>query len=232
MTTVQLINRTKIVRVRETRFAALVPALIESNKHLADDWGPDVLADFVYVSKSELESAPDRKIYLLDTSDQAGDLGYHEDGTGVPESKIFVLDDLRYHAQISVTVDHEAKEMQVNPFVNRTAVIDGVIYAMESCDPTEADDFGYPVQTRHGTFQMSDHVLPWYFGFANGGSGPGKFDYMGHLTAGVPALLAGGYQLWTKDGSGWNTTTARFADGSVSYRSMKPFGRQHRIAGG
>ena len=228
MTTVQLVNRTKLVRVREARFAALLPALAESNKHLVEDWGADVACDFAYISKSESVVAAERKIYLLDTSDQSGDLGYHEDDTGVPESKIFVLDDLRYHAQISVTIDHEHKEMQVNPFINRTVEIAGVVYAMEACDPVEADEFGYAVSTPGGVFQMSDHVLPFYFGYTDGTRSQ-QFDFTGHLTAGVPALIAGGYQLSMRDGV-WTTTARRYGDGSMSYRAFRADGRQHRIA--
>jgi len=153
-------------------------------------------------------------VRLLDRSDQAGDLGYHEDDGGNPESRIFVADVERYAASLSVTLSHEILEMLADPLTTRVFPLpDGRSAACEVCDPVEDDNLGYPI----GGVQVSDFVTPAYFGQSSG-----PLDFQKHLAGVCPTLTAGGYQLvYDPASEAWNTITARRADGSFGWRFLR-----------
>lgn len=223
MVDVVLVNR--YPRIRDTRWANLVPALQEQvSKHFAPIWGTDANIGFCGIHDKPNPAA--WKVWLLSSSDTPGDLGYHEDDTGTPESKIFVADDLKYGAEISVTVSHEILEMLGDPTADKTVTLVGKIVALEMCDAVEADEDGPTV----GGFRLSNFVYPARFGMTNPSGVPAdQYDYMDLLKRPFPAVRPGGYDLWS-DGTNWHTTAARFADGSLSYRSYKPDGRSSRRA--
>jgi hypothetical protein len=108
-------------------------------------------------------------LILLDTSDQAGALGYHEDveGTTVPVSEVFVQTAREDGVSATEVASHEALEMLVDPDVNkvRTARYDGKLYIMEVCDPVQgcSYDIGAPEGRKTGTL-VSDFYLPAGFG--------------------------------------------------------------------
>src|SRR4051812_39526967 len=58
---------------------------------------------------------------FLDTSDEAGALGYHDlTNDGLPIGKMFAKTDLQYGALPSVTFSHEALEMLADPNLDQT----------------------------------------------------------------------------------------------------------------
>lgn len=223
MTEIVLVNR--YPRIRDTRWASLVPALQEQvSKHFAPIWGAD--ANLSFCGLHDQPNATFWKVWLLNKSDDPGALGYHEDDTGIPESKIFVGDDLEYGAEISVTVSHEILEMLGDPTAQKTVMLDGKIVALEVCDAVEADEDGPMV----GGFRLSNFVYPARFRMQNpSGVDPNQYDYMKLLRGPFPVVRPGGYDLWS-DGHTWHTTAARFSDGRLSYRSFKPEGRSSRRA--
>ncbi len=219
MPNIALINRTP--RIRDAPFARLLPALqAQVNEDVAPHWMTEMTILHL-VGRKEQPDPTHWKIWLLGTSDIAGDLGCHEDDTGIPEAKIFTEDDMRYGAEISVTISHELIEMLVNPRIDQLVNIGGVQYVREACDAVEADGDGY-LKLDH---RMSNFVLPSYF--QPGSAGP--WDFRSLLSGSCPAKRPGGYVLSFHDGA-WHTDARRYADGTMSHRASKPFGRTARVA--
>lgn len=114
----------------------------------------------------------------------AGALGYHSLENGVPVAKVLVKTIQKYGEPVSVTAAHEVAELLTDPGVNLLAFANsGVIYAVENCDATQAEEFLVD------GIQMSNFVTPaWFDGFRSSG----KFDYLNTLSK--PFQLApGGY---------------------------------------
>ena len=131
---------------------------------------------------------------ILDDSDQAGALGYHDlTPDGLPLGKVFAGTDLKVGNSWSVTASHELLEMLADPNINLTVLVQtnsqtaGTLYAYEVCDACEADNLGYKI----GDVLVSDFVLPsWFESFR-----PSKstlFDHQGKITEPLQ-LLPGGY---------------------------------------
>ncbi len=146
---------------------------------------------------------------ILDDSDTAGALGYHDDSSpwGQPRLKVFAKTDQAYGLSPSITLSHEVCEAVVDPWISSAwQTSDTEFYAMEVCDPCEADALGYPI----GGVMVSDFVLPAWF--MPGSSGP--FTCVGSRIAdgiqpGPPAITtplgiaAGGYMSIFTSGKGW-----------------------------
>ncbi len=221
---IQIINRT--TRIRDARFGAALPGLQTwVSRDFAPKWGADAVLSLV--GRAQQPDPAAWKVWLLDRSDQPGDLGYHEDDTGLPESKIFVEDDVRYGAEITVTVSHELGEMLADPLTTRLSptMPDGRRYAIEPCDPTEADEDGTIIEG----IRVSNAVTPRYFGLENA-DGTDALDLYGRVTAPVPFVTAGGYLLWIDSSNAWHNTMQRYADGTLSIRAIRGGGRVARRA--
>lgn len=128
-----------------------------------------------------------RTIEILDTSDQAGALGYHYDDKGNSILRIFAKTDLQYGYDWRVTFMHEVFEdladsscllasQDPSPTKNE-------FYGFETGDPVEADKFALVYQG----VPISDFVLPaWFTG------DPGPYDY-GRFCSMPLQVLSGGY---------------------------------------
>lgn len=221
MTVIQIINRTR--RVRDARWQHMMAPLQEQITHdFQPKWG--IGGTLTFVGRKQNPDPALWKLWLLDNSDEPGDLGYHSDDTGVPEGKVFVEDDLRYGAEITVTVSHEMLEMLADPLATKmTKAVGGISYAIEVCDPVEADSDGYLI----ADVRVSNFVTPHYFGLPNA-DGSKLFDQRGLLAKPVPAMLPGGYQLWFN--GTYHSTMARYEDGTLSQRAIRSEGRATRRA--
>jgi hypothetical protein len=184
-----------IALIRETSLLtdALVQALVPALQTQVDrDWlphWPGCGATVIFVPPGQMIPGDAWQLALLNTSDEAGALGYHDTtATGLPCGIVAVGDCVRDKLNWNVTVSHELLEMLGDPEITavRQATIDGVTYdyAYESCDACEGDDFAYNV----GGHMMSDFVLPAWFDM----SAPGPYDFRGLIKAPL-ALLSGGY---------------------------------------
>lgn len=86
---------------------------------------------------------------LLDTSDIAGALGYHDaNAQGIPQCKTFIKTAKNSGAQWSATLDHEILEMLTDTWGMESFFQDFTsgmkrLVAKEICDMTEADKYGY-----------------------------------------------------------------------------------------
>lgn len=213
--TIAVINSSSVVSDADA--ANVITALqIQVSNHFAPAWGVD--ATLVSVKKGQIPPAGSWWLVILDNSDQAGALGYHDvTAEGLPMGKVFAGTDKQYGNLWSVTASHELLEMLGDPSINRCAQSnDGNFYAFENCDAVEADELGYFVG---GQVKVSDFVLPPWFG----NLGDSKMDYCGHLTEPFQ-LAAGGYiSVWTPQ-SGWSMVTADKATHKTLFGLRAPVG--------
>lgn len=142
--------------------------------------------------------------YILDHTDQAGALGYHDDLNGVPILKVFAADDQKYGVSISVDLSHEVLETLTDPLCNQAAQVgNSTFWAQEVCDACEDDRYAYPVTLGSAApVMVSDFVLPaWFTG------DPGPYSYRGNIKQPFQ-LLPGGYiGEWTPQ-RGWSQRVA------------------------
>jgi hypothetical protein len=187
----------------------VVPALqTQVHRDFAPAWGIDAELNFVPHGK---RPAPNTWwLAVLDNSDQAGALGYHDiTRQGLPLGKVFAKSDMQFGLQWSVTASHELLEMLADPDINLTAFVQkdmehGRLFAYEVCDAVEADELGYQIDG----VQVSDFVFPsWFESFRK--SNGTQFDYC-KLVKEPFQLLKGGYigVYDVNGGGGWVQLTA------------------------
>src|SRR5262249_55064263 len=115
-------------------------------------------------SQPKKPSAQSWWIAVLDDSDVADALGYHDvTKAGLPVGKVFAKTDLQAGSSVSATLSHELCEMHGDPDINLIAFVEtgphAGMYAYETADPVEADDLGLRID---GVL-LSDFVYPSYF---------------------------------------------------------------------
>jgi hypothetical protein len=157
--------------------------------------------------------------HVLDDSDQAGALGYHElKPQGFPEGFVFARTTQEAGDPWTTTLSHEILEQLLDPYANwgTQAQLGGqtVLVALEDADPVEGDS--YPING----VAVSNFVLPAWFA----GTG-GKVDYLGKLSRGL-SLDAGGYIAYTADGVNWQQLTGRHT--AERHKGAPPFTRRAR----
>ena len=214
---IAVMNSSTVVTDDEVK--KLIPALqTQVTRDFGPVWGLD--AGLRFVSGKSKPSPKEWWLAILDNSDQAGALGYHDLTTeGLPLSKVFAKSDMQYGEQWSVTASHELLEMLADPNINLTVFEEtgsgGRLYAYEVCDACEAEDFGYKI----GDILVSDFVYPsWFESFRKTGT---QFDYMNKIKKPFQ-LLKGGYigVYDVNSGSGWTQLTAD----KNNFRSRPPVG--------
>jgi hypothetical protein len=172
-------------------------AVLVLQKQVTNDfapvWGRD--ADLSFVPRHGKPAADVWWLVLLDTSDQATELGYHDlTVDGLPLGKAFVLTDQQAGLQWTVTVSHELLEMLGDPDINLWAFPHpdaqaDRLFAYETCDACEADALGYVID---GTL-VSDFLYPaWFESFRLPGSS--QFDRQSHIQEPFQ-IPPGGYAL-------------------------------------
>jgi hypothetical protein len=203
---IAIINASNTLKDDEVK--AAVPAFQKQVRNdFAPAWGVD--ADLVFVKRNDKPPAGAWWLVLLDNSDQAGALGYHDLTTdGLPLGKVFAATDKQYGYQWTVTVSHELLEMLVDPDINLTAGLERQnhpprFYSYEVCDACEADNYGYKIDN----VLVSDFVYPaWFEGFRKKNST--QFDHGKRITAPFQLLKGGYISYYDANGSGWTQTTA------------------------
>jgi hypothetical protein len=214
---VSVINSSTAVTDAEAQ--AAVPDLqTQVSRDFAPAWGID--ATLAFVPQGAAPAPGSWWLVILDNSDVAGALGYHDvTDQGLPLGKVFAGTDKQNNLSWTVTTSHELLEMLADPEINLTVFVQpsantGTLYAYEACDACESDSLGYLI----GGTQVSDFVFPAYFESSRP-PGSTQFDQQQKLSAPVPALLPGGYigAYDVTTGTGWHQITARAAQ-SVGVR--------------
>ncbi|PWT74586.1 MAG: hypothetical protein C5B60_06510 [Chloroflexi bacterium] len=181
-------------------------------------WGID--ADLTYMPAKSKPPAGSWWLVILDDSDQAGALGYHDlTQEGLPLGKVFAKSDKEVGDKWSVTASHELLEMLADPDINLTALVEnsetkGRLYAYEVCDACEADNDGYDIDG----VRVSNFVYPaWFESFRKQGST--QFDHGKQIDAPFK-LRPGGYigVFDIKSGTGWAQI---YGSKAMTYR-MRP----------
>jgi hypothetical protein len=166
---------------------------------------------------------------ILDDSDQAGALGYHDlTPDGLPIGKVFAASDLKAGTSWSVTTSHELLEMLADPNINLSILVQnvsttGTLYAYEVCDACEDDSFGYKINN----ILVSDFVYPaWFENFRPQGT---QFDRMNQIQNPLD-LLPGGYigVFNIAEGSGWQQHTAEKHPMNLRHRGHVGSRRERR----
>lgn len=217
---IQLALMNRSTTLKDAEVAAAAPAFdLQIQRDVAPAWG--INAKLTFYAKGQIPPANAWQVLVLDNSDQAGALGYHDlTPAGYPLSKVFAATDKAFKLSWTVTTSHEICEMLVDPDCVLAAQInDTTFVAYELCDPVEADRFGYLI---NGVL-VSDFVLPSYFQPA----AHKPFDFMNRLTRPL-TLLPGGYlSLWTPKG-GW---AQKNADAAPGVTSRAQFSTRHLMRG-
>jgi hypothetical protein len=206
-TQISVINESTVVTNAE-----VTPVVAALQQQVTNDfrpiWGID--AELTIIPQGTQPPTGTWWLVILDDSDQAGALGYHDlTPDGMPIGKVFAASDLKFGASWSVTASHELLEMLADPNINLTVFVQnanttGTLYAYEVCDACEDDSFGYQING----VTLSDFVYPsWFESFRAQGSV--QFDRMNRIQSPLE-LLSGGYigVFNVADGSGWQQQTA------------------------
>jgi hypothetical protein len=209
------LSTTQISVINESTVLAdadVTPVVVALQQQVTNDfrpiWGID--AELQMISQGTQAPSGTWQLVILDDSDQAGALGYHDlTPDSLPLGKVFAASDLKAGTSWSVTASHELLEMLADPNINLTAFVQnantsGTLYAYEVCDACEDDSFGYQINN----ILVSDFVYPaWFESFRAQGST--QFDHQNQIQKPLD-LLAGGYigVFSVSDGSGWQQQTA------------------------
>ena len=101
--------------------AEVTPVIVALQKQVTNDfrpsWGTD--AELTMVPKNTQPPSGNWWLVILDDSDQAGALGYHDlTSEGLPIGKVFAASDLKAGTSWTVTASHELLEMLADPNIN------------------------------------------------------------------------------------------------------------------
>jgi len=220
---VAIINESTVVPDNEVA-AATAALQIQVTRDFAPVWGID--AKLTFIPTGQKPPAGIWWLVVLDNTDQAGALGYHDiTSDGLPLGKVFVATDLQYGLKWTVTASHELLEMLGDPNINLAATQEpgrngGImtLYAYEVCDACEADGYGYDIDG----VTLSDFVYPsWFESFRAANST--KFDFQGEISEPFE-LLPGGYisVYDVESGQGWSQLTAE--KGPMTYAARPHVG--------
>jgi hypothetical protein len=205
--------------------ADVAPVVVALQQQVTSDfrpiWGTD--AELKLISAGTQPPSGSWWLVILDDSDQAGALGYHDlTPDGLPIGKVFAASDLKAGTSWSVTASHELLEMLADPNINLSVFVQnentsGILYAYEVCDACEDDSYGYQINN----VLVSDFVYPaWFETFRPEGT---QFDRMNQIQTPLQ-LLPGGYIgiFNISSGSGWQQQTAE--KHALNLRSRAPVG--------
>lgn len=198
--------------------ANLLSALqTQVSDHFAPEWGVD--AKLRLITKSTDKQPGEWLLAILDDSDQAGALGYHElSSDGMPLGKVFAKTTTEAGLSVTVTISHELLEMLADEDINLSCEIDNAnglaaqMYAREVCDAVEDDQYGYQING----ILVSDFVRRHWF--IPGEAGP--YDYQNKVTAPLQ-LLSGGYiGVMDVTTQGWQQVDAEANPEKPNIRSL------------
>lgn len=169
-------------------------------------------------------------IHILDNSDQADALGYHEtDTSDNPVGFVFAKTSMDYGESWSVTLSHELLEQLVDPYCTLLSYAENwrghkvAAIAQEVCDPVEGDSYLI------GNTQVSNFVLPLYFSQPPLPAGSKLYvDCLGRLSQPLE-MTPGGYIAYSTNLTRWSQVFGRLAS-DMHKRTAKHTRRSRRLA--
>jgi hypothetical protein len=173
-------------------------------------WGVNAELFLTHKLKTPLANA--WQLVILDDSDQADALGYHDlTPNGLPVMKVFAKTASQDGVSWTSVASHEVLEALADPFVDSTIFVetgttDGRLWPVEVCDPVQGDLY------KIGTVEVSNFVTPqWFMTTPPAGS---TFDFLKRTTHSFD-IRPNGYMEYfdVKNGSGWQQINKdRFAE--------------------
>lgn len=223
---VAIINESTVVKDADV-LACVLALQVQVTRDFCPAWNINAQLNF-HPSKIAPEDA--WQLVILDDSDQADALGYHElTAGGLPLGKVFAGSDIQAGTSWTVTASHELLEMLADPDINEVSEVDNAdgsitFYAKEVCDAVEADALGYTIDG----VNVSDFVYPaWFESVPAEIAGP--LDHLGRVTTHL-ALAPGGYISLIsipQGGPTWQQITAnRRPGGPAAARGSRRWRRQ------
>lgn len=223
MITIAVVNESMVVTNTEARHA-VAAVRKQVTRDFAPLWG--VAARVRFFPDAETVPLDAWVVAILDDSDQAGALGYHDvTPAGLPVAKVFAKVDLALGLSWTITLSHEVLEMLGDAYCDLCVQVrvgpPALFLAYENCDAPEGDQFGYQI----GDVWVSDFVTKSWFS----AKGHKPYDFCGHLAHPL-SLLAGGYASWWSQDKGW---TQAFAEAEPGHKSRQVRARRipHRVRG-
>jgi hypothetical protein len=223
---VSVINEITVVTDDDVR-SAVADLQTQVSRDFAAAWGRD--AALAFIPSGSQPASGSWWLVILDNSDQAGALGYHDlTNEGLPLGKVFAATDKQFGTNWTVTASHELLEMLADPDINLTAFVQsgdttGRLYAYKVADACEADNYGYKI----GNTVVSDFVFPaWFESFALPGT---QLDQQRQIQSPFE-LLPGGYisVFDISTGGGWQQIDGREAQSRYSSRAHVGSRRERR----
>jgi len=137
---------------------------------------------------------PGYKLYILDSTDAPGAVGYHDESADGPYGRVFVKTILdsngTIYEDVSKTIAHEVMEILINPYANMWWQLpNGTVCAGEVCDPVQENSVIVKVGAQNITY--SDWILPKW---TDQKAKVGPFNHLDTLTKPF-AMSKGGYMI-------------------------------------
>jgi hypothetical protein len=222
---ISIINESTVVGDDDVA-RATVDLQTQVSRDFSAAWGID--ADLIYVPRGSQPSGESWWLTILDDTDQAGALGYHDTtNEGLPLGKVFAKTDIQAQTVWTVTASHELLEMLGDPDINLNALVQQngnlKLYAYEVADACEADEYGYTIRNT----LVSDFVFPgWFQSFVPDGT---KLDQQGKIQRPFE-LLPGGYisVMDITTSNGWQQVSGSEARDRYSSRAHVGSRRERR----
>jgi hypothetical protein len=177
---------------------------IQLNLHVLPAWNMKAATITFYADKTKVPGYA-WVVSMLDTTTQAGALGYHEEDNDVVDAFIFAQPVLTNGGAVMVynpanpgqylvssTLSHEVCEMIGDRFANAFVVgANGTtMYCQELCDPVE--DGTYAITVAGQSIGVSNFIFPSWYNPEATVKANAPFDYMSKLKAPF-TMTAGGY---------------------------------------
>lgn len=216
MTTIAIVNAcTKTPELTSKTLSAILRALrtqLGTTYPKACETAPRTVVLAKSLGDVKSDAVP---LVLLDDSDTAGALGYHDvTPDGRPYGRAFTRPTLDHGGSlvtgpnsVSVTISHEAIEIDGNAYANRWVDGPGAEYAAEECDPVEGDSYD------SGGVALSNFVLPPYFSAVQGAA----YDFLGRLVEPF-SMTMGGYLIVRSPGHNVHTVQLHFGSAMPEWK--------------
>jgi hypothetical protein len=166
------------------------------DEEVAPVWG--ISGKLINITKGTPRPAGQWWMVILDDTDMASALGYHDIGDqGHPMGKVFARTALNNPGQDSPSrvLSHETIEMLVDPNLVRLIELPDADYSVEPGDPVFLPSQGYAIDN----VLVSDWATPAYYHYNT----DTRYDFRGLLPGPCPAMIHGTYLMFRQHGGPW-----------------------------